>query len=275
MLVEGVAGLVQGGEEGGGEAAGIEAGGDADVSRPAEVYAERVRRPVLAAAAPVVPERGGDGLSESLLPSPVECAPERGRAVARSGGDGAHHVRRAAFEVFEHGFEAGLGGAGFVAVEEGVVGVVFVAETIRRLPLQVQDLLQVGDEGAEVAVGACPPPGRLREGGGARSLGDQPRRELRGAFVFAAGDADHGRSVRARFRVSGVQQPGGLFGGGDAVREAAQGGEGLRAGGDAAWGHVRLLVPVEDRRGRVEVGGGGEVVDQGSGVFIQVHEEGT
>ena len=39
-------------------------------------------------------------------------------------------------------------------------------------------------------------------------------------------------------------------------------------------GHVRLLVPVEDRRPRVEVGGG-EVLDQGSGVFVQAHGEGT
>jgi hypothetical protein len=92
--------------------------------------------------------------------------------------------------------------------------------------------------------------------------------------VAAAGDADYGLGVRARFRVSGgVQQPGGVVGGGNAVREAAQGGEASARAATPPGGIVRLLVPVEDRR-RVEVGGG-EVLDQGSGVFVQAHGEGT
>jgi hypothetical protein len=119
---------------------------------------------------PVVAERGGYELPEGLLHPLIESAPKRGRAAVRGG---AHHARRAAFEIFEHGFEAGLCGAGLVAVEEGVVGMVIVAEVFRCRPLEVQNRLQVADEGAEVAIGACPPPGRLRKGGCARYFGHQ------------------------------------------------------------------------------------------------------
>jgi hypothetical protein len=72
LLVDGVAGPVQGGEEG-----GVEAGADAHVPWPAEGYAERVRRPVLPAARPIVAERGGYELPEGLLHPLIESAPKR------------------------------------------------------------------------------------------------------------------------------------------------------------------------------------------------------
>ena len=81
LLVESVTGLVPSGEEPDGEQPRVEAGRDPYVTWTAEVDAERVDRPVLAAPAPVVAEAGDNVASEFLLGSLVELAPERRGAV--------------------------------------------------------------------------------------------------------------------------------------------------------------------------------------------------
>src|SRR5690606_21210848 len=73
LLVEGVAGLVQGAEEGLVEVPGVVAGGDADVAG-AEGGAEGVGGLVEAAAGEVEADGGGGGLGEELLAVDGEVA---------------------------------------------------------------------------------------------------------------------------------------------------------------------------------------------------------
>jgi hypothetical protein len=70
-----VASLVAGGEEGDREQLRVEAGRDPDVAGTAEVDAEGVDGPVLAAPAPVVAEVGDNIAPEGLLADLVELAP--------------------------------------------------------------------------------------------------------------------------------------------------------------------------------------------------------
>ena len=191
------------------------------------------------------------------------------------GGDGADHVGGALFELVEDGLDAGLLDAGLVAVDEGVVGVVLVAQVVGGPALEIQEPLQVGEEDAEIVGGARLFPGRLGERCGAGDGGDEVRGKFCGAFVSAAGEADDGGVVRPGFGVAGaVEEAGRLLGGDDLVGEAGEGGEKFGAARGAARGHVRLLVPEQDRGGRVQVAGGRQVVYERAYTFVRFHEGG-
>jgi hypothetical protein len=250
--------LVHGREEGRGEPLRIEARGDADVVRPAEVYAERVYRPVLPPAFEVEAELGRHFLAERLLPRLVEVAVQGGLPVfVQARCDLAYHRHDGALEFLEDPLHVCLARARLVQVEQGVVWMVLVAQVLGGLSLEAQDPLQVRFESRPVGLGARLGPGRFRHGRGPRQLGDEARGKLRCPVVVAADDAQDGGAVRAGFLSLGLcrlkERPR-LVRGEHLVREAAQRGQLLRAARDAAGRHVRLLVPVQNRGRGTDVG---------------------
>jgi hypothetical protein len=94
------------------------------------------------------------------------------------------------FEFLEHNFEPRLSCSRLVALEEGVVGMVLVAQDFRGLTFEWYDLLQVRCEERPVAPLAGLHPGRLRQSRHPRDLRDQIHRQTYRPLVVAPGASD-------------------------------------------------------------------------------------
>ncbi len=148
--------------------------------------------------------------------------------------------------------------AGLAPVEQRVVGSVCIAERVRDAPVQLDVLLEVRLEDAELLVFSRFLPRGTCEGAGAGGLGDQVGRELALLVVVATGDPDEAGLVGviglARHLVLELgEELADPFRSEADVGDAEQGGELVGATLDAARRHVGLLVPFEDRRGPIDV----------------------
>ena len=145
--------------------------------------------PILASPATVVAEGGDDLTPELLLLGLLEIAVERTREIlVGSRRDLLHHGYERRLEFLEHLLQARFSRSGLVEVEQGVVGMILVAQALGGLSPEREYLLQVGCECPSVGYGPRPPPGRFRQGGRSREFLDQADGQLLGT----AGDAARG-----------------------------------------------------------------------------------
>ena len=212
---------------------------------------------VLAAAVEVVAERSHHLVHQGQLGVLVEVA------LYYLVGDGAgagvylpYHGLKAVGQFFEYRLKRGFGGSGFVKVQKRVVGRGLVPEYFRLAQVQVQYFLQVGGESREIGSGARPRPGVDGGGSGAGKFTDELGRKLYGPVIIAPGGAQAGGLERILAQTLGPvvgfgDEPAGFVRGELYVGDLFEGRDGGGPGFGSAGGHIDLLVPAEDRGGRI------------------------
>ena len=163
-------------------------GGDPAVLPAART--ERMHGQIHAPARPVVTEGGGALPGQAQLRLGRElAAQQRGLVVGPHDIVAQLHETRA--QIGEDRPDRGRRGAGFVIVQQRVIGVAPIGDGGGFLALEHQDLGQRRQEGRDILIGAGLGPDPLRQRGGARQFRRQPRRNAGLAAIIAPDQFQH------------------------------------------------------------------------------------
>ncbi len=253
LLVNAVPRLVQRAEEGRVEEVLVVARRDAAVVRP-ERRAERMRRDVNPPAVELETDRRGRRLAEGFLRVHGKLASqERNVRAALACSDGRHERHELLAKVGQHAGDVRGDLLRLVIVQEGVVAASLVTQGVGLLPLELEGLREPRQKMSEVIL---PPgffPGTLPKHGRSRQFFDEALRQL-GFLIDLPLDApDRDGPFAILFRGQRPRRQLGHFGHESLVGPALVGQtrEKRRLLGavlGVGRGHLRPLVPIQDRR---------------------------
>ena len=257
LLIHGVAGFVQGGEDRISQMRVLAAGGDAHVAIT-EADREGMVRFIQAATGKIIAVGGADFPREFVLLFLREIAEEAGIIDRFRGLDSLHERYEGGAQIGENGADLGGRHPFFGASDERIGDVVITGEEAGVFAGEEQRLFEVRLYGGEVVFGASGGPyGKSLGGMRRRALGEFGGHADR-PFVFAADVAiERGvilfRRPALKFRLQGIQQAADLWSHEMFMGQAAEGSQLTGARRATAGWHLGRLIPMQDGSGAAQV----------------------